>query len=166
MTSKQVSVIMGSISDWETMQFATQILTEFDILFEKKIVSAHRTPQKMLTFSKNAQKKGIQVIIAAAGGAAHLPGMVASNSVLPVIGVPVNVTDLNGLDALLSIVQMPKGVPVATVAIGKSGAINAALLAIQILALKNKDLTNKLLKYKQKLMKDVDEMNKTLQKNK
>ena len=164
MTSKQVSVIMGSISDWETMQFATQILTEFDILFEKKIVSAHRTPQKMLTFSKNAQKKGIQVIIAAAGGAAHLPGMVASNSVLPVIGVPVNVTDLNGLDALLSIVQMPKGVPVATVAIGKSGAINAALLAIQILALKNKDLTNKLLKYKQKLMKDVDEMNKTLQK--
>ena len=164
MTSKQVSVIMGSISDWETMQFATQILTEFDISFEKKIVSAHRTPQKMLTFSKNAQKKGIQVIIAAAGGAAHLPGMVASNSVLPVIGVPVNVTDLNGLDALLSIVQMPKGVPVATVAIGKSGAINAALLAIQILALKNKDLTNKLLKYKQKLMKDVDEMNKTLQK--
>ena len=164
MTSKQVSVIMGSISDWETMQFATQILTEFDILFEKKIVSAHRTPQKMLTFSKNAQKKGIQVIIAAAGGAAHLPGMVASNSVLPVIGVPVNVTDLNGLDALLSIVQMPKGVPVATMAIGKSGAINAALLAIQILALKNKDLTNKLLKYKQKLMKDVDEMNKTLQK--
>lgn len=164
MTSKQVSVIMGSISDWETMQFATQILTEFNISFEKKIVSAHRTPQKMLDFSKNAQKKGIQVIIAAAGGAAHLPGMVASNSVLPVIGIPVNVTDLNGLDALLSIVQMPKGVPVATVAIGKPGAINAALLAIQILALNNKELTNKLIQYKQKLMKDVDEMNKTLQK--
>lgn len=129
-----VGVIMGSISDWETMQHACDTLTELNIPFEKKVVSAHRTPDLMFEYAESAAERGLKVIIAGAGGAAHLPGMVAAKTVLPVIGVPVQSKALNGLDSLLSIVQMPGGVPVATVAIGKAGATNAGLLAAQILA--------------------------------
>lgn len=129
----EVAVIMGSKSDWETMQFACQMLEELQISYEKKVVSAHRTPDLMFTFAEEAAGRGIRVIIAGAGGAAHLPGMVAAKTILPVIGVPVQSKALNGLDSLLSIVQMPGGVPVATVAIGKAGATNAGLLAAQII---------------------------------
>lgn len=128
-----VAVIMGSQSDWETMRHACDILEELHIPFEKKVVSAHRTPDFMFTYAESAEERGIKVIIAGAGGAAHLPGMVAAKTTLPVIGVPIMSKTLNGLDSLLSIVQMPGGVPVATVAIGTAGAINAALLAASIL---------------------------------
>ena len=130
--SVQVAVIMGSTSDWETMQHACQVLDELNISYEKKVVSAHRTPDLMYSYAKEAAGRGIRVIVAGAGGAAHLPGMVAALTVLPVIGVPVQSKALNGLDSLLSIVQMPGGIPVATVAIGKAGAVNAGLLAAQI----------------------------------
>ncbi|WP_037284825.1 5-(carboxyamino)imidazole ribonucleotide mutase [Saccharibacillus sacchari] len=130
--SLQVAVIMGSTSDWETMQHACQILEELRIPYEKKVVSAHRTPDLMFEYAEQARERGFKVIIAGAGGAAHLPGMVAAKTPLPVIGVPVQSAALNGLDSLLSIVQMPGGIPVATVAIGKAGAINAGLLAAQI----------------------------------
>lgn len=130
--SVQVAVIMGSTSDWETMQHACQVLDELNISYEKKVVSAHRTPDLMYSYAKEAASRGIRVIVAGAGGAAHLPGMVAALTVLPVIGVPVQSKALNGLDSLLSIVQMPGGIPVATVAIGKAGAVNAGLLAAQI----------------------------------
>ncbi|MGG3280857.1 5-(carboxyamino)imidazole ribonucleotide mutase [Paenibacillus solani] len=129
----QVGVIMGSQSDWETMSHACQVLDELEIAYEKKVVSAHRTPDLMFQYAEEAEGRGIRVIIAGAGGAAHLPGMVASKTVLPVIGVPVKSNALKGLDSLLSIVQMPGGIPVATVAIGKAGATNAGLLAAQIL---------------------------------
>lgn len=129
----QVAVIMGSQSDWDTMSHACQVLDEMDIAYEKKVVSAHRTPDLMFRYAEEAEGRGIRVIIAGAGGAAHLPGMVAAKTVLPVIGVPVQSKALNGLDSLLSIVQMPGGVPVATVAIGRAGAVNAGLLAAQIL---------------------------------
>ncbi|MEK3731978.1 MULTISPECIES: 5-(carboxyamino)imidazole ribonucleotide mutase [Paenibacillus] len=129
----QVGVIMGSQSDWETMSHACQILEELEIPYEKKVVSAHRTPDLMFRYAEEAEGRGLRVIIAGAGGAAHLPGMVAAKTPLPVIGVPVQSKSLNGLDSLLSIVQMPGGIPVATVAIGKAGAVNAGLLAAQIL---------------------------------
>ena len=128
-----VGIIMGSTSDWETMKHACDILEELEIPFEKKVVSAHRTPDLMFHYAENAKDRGLKVIIAGAGGAAHLPGMVAAKTTLPVIGVPVQSKALNGLDSLLSIVQMPGGVPVATVAIGKAGATNAGLLAASIL---------------------------------
>ncbi|WP_421617177.1 5-(carboxyamino)imidazole ribonucleotide mutase [Brevibacillus sp. TJ4] len=131
-----VGVIMGSTSDWETMQEACAILDELGVPYEKKVVSAHRTPDLMFEYAEGAKSRGLEVIIAGAGGAAHLPGMVAAKTELPVIGVPVKSSNLNGLDSLLSIVQMPGGVPVATVAIGKAGAINAGLLAAQILGIK------------------------------
>lgn len=130
-----VGVIMGSQSDWETMKYACDILMELEIPFEKKVVSAHRTPDYMFEYAETAERRGIKVIIAGAGGAAHLPGMVAAKTTLPVIGVPVQSKALNGLDSLLSIVQMPGGVPVATVAIGKAGATNAGLLAASILGI-------------------------------
>ncbi len=130
--SLQVAVIMGSTSDWETMQHTCQILEELQIPYEKKVVSAHRTPDLMFEYAQQARGRGLKVIIAGAGGAAHLPGMVAAKTPLPVIGVPVQSAALKGMDSLLSIVQMPGGVPVATVAIGKAGAINAGLLAAQI----------------------------------
>ncbi|MGM0124388.1 N5-carboxyaminoimidazole ribonucleotide mutase [Enterococcus sp. AZ194] len=130
-----VSVIMGSQSDWETMKYACESLDELAIPYEKKVVSAHRTPDLMFEFAENARARGIKVIIAGAGGAAHLPGMVAAKTTLPVIGVPVQSRTLNGLDSLLSIVQMPGGIPVATTAIGKAGAINAGLLAAQMLSM-------------------------------
>jgi 5-(carboxyamino)imidazole ribonucleotide mutase len=128
-----VGVIMGSQSDWETMKLACDILDELNIPYEKKVVSAHRTPDLMFEYASSAIDRGLRVIIAGAGGAAHLPGMVAAKTELPVIGVPVKTSTLNGLDSLLSIVQMPGGIPVATVAIGTAGATNAGLLAAQIL---------------------------------
>ncbi|WP_341300566.1 5-(carboxyamino)imidazole ribonucleotide mutase [Lysinibacillus sp. FSL H8-0500] len=130
----KIGVIMGSSSDWETMKHACDILDELQVPYEKKVVSAHRTPDLMFEYAETARERGIQVIIAGAGGAAHLPGMAAAKTTLPVIGVPVQSRALNGLDSLLSIVQMPGGVPVATVAIGKAGATNAGLLAAQILS--------------------------------
>jgi len=142
MTSPKVALIMGSGSDWPVMKDAADVLEGFDVLVEKDIVSAHRTPDKMATFAKDAQSRGISVIIAGAGGAAHLPGMVASMTTVPVIGVPVPLTHLDGMDSLLSIVQMPTGVPVATVAIG--GAKNAAYLALRILGLQDADVASKL----------------------
>lgn len=143
MTAK-VGVIMGSKSDWETMKQACDILEELSIPFEKKVVSAHRTPDLMFDYAEQARARGIQVIIAGAGGAAHLPGMVAAKTTLPVIGVPVQSKALNGLDSLLSIVQMPGGVPVATVAIGKAGATNAGLLAAQILGTADAEVAERL----------------------
>ncbi|WP_223596040.1 5-(carboxyamino)imidazole ribonucleotide mutase [Neobacillus bataviensis] len=141
---KRVGVIMGSKSDWETMKNACEILDQLEIPYEKKVVSAHRTPDLMFTYAEKARERGLKVIIAGAGGAAHLPGMVAAKTTLPVIGVPVQSKALNGLDSLLSIVQMPGGVPVATVAIGKAGAVNAGLLAAQILATEDIELVNRL----------------------
>ncbi|ALS79416.1 5-(carboxyamino)imidazole ribonucleotide mutase [Planococcus kocurii] len=129
----RIGVIMGSTSDWETMKHACDVLDELGLSYEKKVVSAHRTPDLMFSYAEQARERGLHVIIAGAGGAAHLPGMVAAKTTLPVIGVPVQSKALNGLDSLLSIVQMPGGVPVATVAIGKAGAVNAGLLAAQIL---------------------------------
>ena len=140
----QVGVIMGSISDWETMKYACEVLEELKIPYDKKVVSAHRTPDLMFEYAEKARKSGLKVIIAGAGGAAHLPGMVAAKTTLPVIGVPIQSRALNGLDSLLSIVQMPGGVPVATVAIGKAGATNAGLLAAQILAAFDERLAEKL----------------------
>ncbi|MGX9136148.1 5-(carboxyamino)imidazole ribonucleotide mutase [Rummeliibacillus sp. JY-2-4R] len=140
----KIGVIMGSSSDWETMKHACDILDELEIAYEKKVVSAHRTPDLMFEYAQEARNRGLQVIIAGAGGAAHLPGMVAAKTTLPVIGVPVQSRALNGLDSLLSIVQMPGGVPVATVAIGKSGATNAGLLAAQILSTTDETITKKL----------------------
>ncbi|MDD1503823.1 MULTISPECIES: 5-(carboxyamino)imidazole ribonucleotide mutase [unclassified Lysinibacillus] len=140
----KIGVIMGSSSDWETMKYACDILDELQVPYEKKVVSAHRTPDLMFEYAQSARERGIQVIIAGAGGAAHLPGMVAAKTTLPVIGVPVQSRALNGLDSLLSIVQMPGGVPVATVAIGKAGATNAGLLAAQILSTTDTELANKL----------------------
>ncbi|MFJ7727250.1 5-(carboxyamino)imidazole ribonucleotide mutase [Neobacillus sp. NPDC097160] len=139
-----VGVIMGSKSDWETMKHACEILDQFEIPYEKRVVSAHRTPDLMFTYAEDARNRGLKVIIAGAGGAAHLPGMVAAKTILPVIGVPVQSQALNGLDSLLSIVQMPGGIPVATVAIGKAGAVNAGLLAAQILATDDAALADQL----------------------
>jgi 5-(carboxyamino)imidazole ribonucleotide mutase len=135
-----VAIIMGSKSDYEHLQPAVEILTELKVPFEKRIVSAHRTPDWMFQFAERAEARGIEVIIAAAGGAAHLPGMVAAKTTLPVLGVPIPATMLQGMDSLLSIVQMPKGIPVGTLAIGKPGAANAALLATSIVALKRPEL--------------------------
>ncbi len=129
-----VGVIMGSSSDWETMRHATETLEKLGIAFEKEVVSAHRTPDKLFAYAEQARERGIQVIIAGAGGAAHLPGMVAAKTSLPVLGVPVQSRALNGMDSLLSIAQMPAGIPVGTLAIGRAGAVNAALLAAAILA--------------------------------
>ena len=146
---------MGSKSDWETMSQADQVLSEFGIAHECQVVSAHRTPTWMAEYASSASGRGIEVIIAGAGGAAHLPGMVAAHTVLPVVGVPVHSASLNGLDSLLSIVQMPRGVPVATVAIGPAGAANAALLAIAILATSRPDLRAKLQAYRDKNAAEV-----------
>ncbi len=135
---------MGSTSDWETMKNASDILTEFGVAYESRVVSAHRTPDLLFEFAKSAESRGIEVIIAGAGGAAHLPGMCASQTVVPVLGVPVQSKTLSGMDSLLSIVQMPAGIPVGTLAIGNAGAKNAALLAISILANSRPELREKL----------------------
>ena len=145
--TQSVAIIMGSQSDWETMKFSEEILIKLKIPSITKIISAHRTPDRMNDFAKNARENSIQIVIAGAGGAAHLPGMVASHTELPVIGVPIQSSSLNGLDSLLSIVQMPGGVPVATMSIGKAGAINAAVYAAKILSLSNKEIDTKLTKW-------------------
>jgi len=144
-----VGVIMGSKSDWETMRHAAEMLDRFDVPHECRIVSAHRTPQWLAEYAQTAEERGLQAIIAGAGGAAHLPGMTAAQTLLPVLGVPVQSQALQGLDSLLSIVQMPGGVPVAALAIGKAGAINAALLAVSILANNRPELREKLRKFRQ-----------------
>lgn len=150
-----VAVIMGSKSDWATMQLTQEILKEYKVPHECKVVSAHRTPKLMATFAEEAKGRGIEVIIAAAGGAAHLPGMVAAQTTLPVLGVPIESKALKGLDSLLSIAQMPAGIPVGTLAIGSAGAKNAALLAIAILATTRPDLSAKLEKFRRTQTKKV-----------
>ncbi|HTR54112.1 MAG TPA: 5-(carboxyamino)imidazole ribonucleotide mutase [Kofleriaceae bacterium] len=148
MTQPRVGIIMGSHSDWATMQHAANVLDELGVPYEKQIVSAHRTPDRLFEYAETAASRGIQVIIAGAGGAAHLPGMTAAKTRLPVLGVPVQSKALSGLDSLLSIVQMPKGVPVGTLAIGESGAANAALLAVAIVALGDPALAQRLEAYR------------------
>ncbi len=150
-----VSIVMGSISDKETMLFAKEILDSFNIENEIKVVSAHRTPGYMYEFAREAKKNNIKVIIAGAGGAAHLPGMIAALTNIPVIGVPVKSSTLSGIDSLLSIVQMPGGVPVATMSIGKSGAKNAGLFALRLLAMNDEDLYNRLQEYTDNIDKEV-----------
>jgi 5-(carboxyamino)imidazole ribonucleotide mutase len=150
-----VAIIMGSKSDWDTMKVASDTLHEFGIPHENKVVSAHRTPDLLFEFAKSAELRGIEVIIAGAGGAAHLPGMCASQTILPVLGVPVQSKALNGLDSLLSIVQMPAGIPVGTLAIGQAGAKNAALLAISILAVSRPELREKLREFRRKQTQQV-----------
>lgn len=154
-TPIKVSVVMGSYSDYETVKEGIAILDDFKVAYEKKIVSAHRTPVDMFNYAKEAKDKGIHVIIAAAGGAAHLPGMIASLTTIPVIGVPIQSHALNGMDSLLSIVQMPAGVPVLTTAIGVAGAKNAALAAIRILSLHDSNLSSQLIDYQEKLASQV-----------
>ncbi len=139
-----VGVVMGSTSDWDTMKYAAETLEAFGVRFEKRVVSAHRTPKLLASYAERAEKRGIEVVIAGAGGAAHLPGMLAAQTVVPVLGVPVESRALEGLDSLLSIAQMPAGVPVGTLAIGKAGAINAALLAVGILSNSRPDLRKRL----------------------
>ncbi|MEM0128288.1 MAG: 5-(carboxyamino)imidazole ribonucleotide mutase [Thermoplasmatales archaeon] len=148
-----VSIIMGSKNDWEYMKECASVLDEFNVDYEKKVISAHRTPDFMREYAMNGRSRGIKVIIAGAGGAAHLPGMTSSYTTIPVIGVPIPSKSLNGIDSLLSIVQMPYGIPVATVAIG--GAKNAALLAIRILSLGSEELRVKLERFAEKMMEDV-----------
>ena len=149
MDAPLVSVIMGSQSDWETMQHACATLEEFGVAYEKRIVSAHRTPDLMAEYARSARGRGLEVIIAGAGGAAHLPGMTAAHTTLPVLGVPVQSKALSGMDSLLSIAQMPGGIPVGTLAIGKAGATNAALLAVSILSIKYPELAKKLEEFRE-----------------
>lgn len=152
---KPIAIIMGSQSDWDTMRHAAEMLEKLKVGYEALIVSAHRTPDRLYAFAKSARKKGFKVIIAGAGGAAHLPGMTASMTSLPVFGVPMNVTALEGKDSLLSIVQMPAGIPVGTLAIGRPGAINAALLAAQVLALSDVALAKRIDAWRAKQTKAV-----------
>jgi len=154
-TTPLVAIIMGSTSDWETMRNASEMLTKFGVAHESRVLSAHRTPTLTAEYASTAEARGVEVIIAGAGGAAHLPGVIAAYTVLPVIGVPVKSAALNGLDSLLSIVQMPKGIPVATVAIGASGAANASLLAVAILATARPDLRKKLQQYRDEIAAEV-----------
>jgi 5-(carboxyamino)imidazole ribonucleotide mutase len=152
---KPVAIIMGSQSDWETMRHAAETLDKLKVGYEALIVSAHRTPDRLYAFAKGARKKGFKVVIAGAGGAAHLPGMAAAMTSLPVFGVPMNVTALEGKDSLLSIVQMPAGIPVGTLAIGRPGAINAGLLAAQVLALNDTALARRIDAWRDKQTKSV-----------
>jgi len=153
--NKKVSIVMGSQSDYKTMKLAENILKKLKIKYETKIISAHRTPKRMYEFAITAKKNNIGVIIAGAGGSAHLPGMISAITSIPVLGVPIESKKLKGLDSLLSIVQMPKGIPVGTVAIGESGAINAALLSASILAVQNIKISNQLKKYRNRQTKSV-----------
>jgi 5-(carboxyamino)imidazole ribonucleotide mutase len=158
----QVAVIMGSASDWETMKHACEMLDQFKVPYMKQVISAHRTPELMADFAHSARDKGIKVIIAGAGGAAHLPGMVAAQTTLPVIGVPVRSHALSGWDSLLSIVQMPGGIPVATTAVGDSGATNAGLLAVSILSITDGRLADELKAYRESLKEKVAQSNAEL----
>ncbi len=162
MTNPLVAVIMGSSSDMDTMRHTTDVLDEFDIPHEVAVMSAHRTPDRTTKYAEEAAGRGIQVIIAGAGGAAHLAGVLASKTVLPVIGIPIQSKALNGLDSLLSIVQMPRGVPVATVAIGEAGAANAGLLAVQIMATARQDLRDRLAEYRAELARRVEQQSAEL----
>lgn len=157
MSEIKIGLIMGSKSDWETMSEASNILNELGVNHEVKVVSAHRTPDRLYEYAKTAKSRGIEIIIAGAGGAAHLPGMVAALTTLPVFGVPVQSRALSGKDSLLSIVQMPKGVPVGTLAIGAAGAANAAILAAQVLALNDKELDERVINWREKQTKSVGE---------
>ena len=156
-TLHDVAIIMGSQSDWETMRHSADVLNELDIPYEARIISAHRTPDRLVSFAKSAKAEGFKVIIAGAGGAAHLPGMTAAMTPLPVLGVPVQSRALSGKDSLLSIVQMPAGIPVGTLAIGKAGAINAALLAAAMLAVHDQALAGRLEKWRAKQTESVSE---------
>jgi len=156
--SPVVGIVMGSNSDWEVMKNACQRLKEFNIPFEAKVVSAHRTPDLLYQYAEQARERGLKCIIAGAGGAAHLPGMLAAKTTLPILGVPVNSRYLKGMDSLLSIVQMPKGIPVATFAIGEAGAANAGLYAAALLSIENKDIADKLQIFREKQAQTVLEM--------
>ncbi|MDK7085107.1 5-(carboxyamino)imidazole ribonucleotide mutase [Gardnerella sp. KA00243] len=157
-----VAVVMGSSSDWETMRHACEILDKFQVPYMKRVISAHRTPELMADFAHNARSNGFKIIIAGAGGAAHLPGMIAAQTTLPVIGVPVRSHALSGWDSLLSIVQMPGGIPVATTAVGNSGATNAGLLAVSILSTTDNRLAKELAEYRNELKEKVEESNANL----
>lgn len=159
----RVGLLLGSDSDWPLIEDAAKTLHEFDVTFEVRVISAHRTPEQAAIYAQSASLRGLRVIIAAAGGAAHLAGVLAAHTTLPVIGIPVKGGALDGLDALLSTVQMPAGIPVATVALGRAGAVNAALLAIQILALEDRDLTGKLQHHKKSLKEKVAKGNSRVQ---
>ncbi len=158
MNKPLVAIVMGSDSDWPVMKLAAQMLADFGVAYDAKVVSAHRTPDLMFAFAENAHKQGYQIIIAGAGGAAHLPGMVAAKTTLPVLGVPVPSKHLQGQDSLLSIVQMPKGIPVATFAIGEAGAANAGLFAVSILANHDENLAKKLAEFRAKQSAKVHAM--------
>ncbi|MEX2274346.1 MAG: 5-(carboxyamino)imidazole ribonucleotide mutase [Actinomycetota bacterium] len=155
MTEPLVGVIMGSRSDWETMRHAAETLEELQVPFESRVVSAHRTPDLLAEYAGSARTRGLRAIVAGAGGAAHLPGMTASKTILPVFGVPVESKALGGMDSLLSIVQMPAGVPVGTLAIGRAGAINAALLAASVIALSDEDVRDRLATFRERQTNDV-----------
>jgi len=150
-----ISIIMGSESDYSTMSYAVKILQDFKVSFEVKIISAHRTPKRLFEYAENAKRRGIKIIIAGAGGAAHLPGMVASITTLPVFAVPIQSKTLQGVDSLLSIVQMPAGIPVGCLAIGESGAKNASLLALQILAIEDSEIAKKILNFREEQTKNI-----------
>ncbi len=158
MADKKVAIVMGSNSDWPTIKLAAEALDKFGIGYEASVVSAHRTPKEMYEFAEKAEENGFEIIIAGAGGAAHLPGMIAAITTLPVLGCPVKSSALSGQDSLLSIVQMPKGIPVATFAIGPAGASNAGLFAVSILAGKDPELAAKLKDYRQEMVEMVEEM--------
>ena len=155
MTNSVVGIIMGSRSDWRVMESAALVLDELGVGYETKVVSAHRTPDRLVQYARTARERGLKAIIAGAGGAAHLPGMTAAMTPLPVLGVPVDATALNGMDALMSIVQMPKGVPVATFAVGQSGAVNAGLFAASILAIEDLAIREALDQYRERQTADV-----------
>ena len=155
MANSVIGIIMGSRSDWRVMESAALVLDELHIGYETKVVSAHRTPDRLVQYAKTARERGLKAIIAGAGGAAHLPGMTAAMTPLPVLGVPVDATALNGMDALMSIVQMPKGVPVATFAVGQSGAVNAGLFAASILAIEDPAIREALDQYRERQTADV-----------
>lgn len=163
MAKPEVAIVMGSDSDLDVMKEAARILSEFGIRSEVQILSAHRSPARVTRFCRELPKRGIQAVIAGAGGAAHLAGVIAAHTIVPVIGVPIDSSALNGLDSLLATVQMPSGIPVATMAIGKSGAVNAAVFAVEILAIRSKVLQAKLKQYKSKLERSVIEKNNKIQ---
>jgi 5-(carboxyamino)imidazole ribonucleotide mutase len=163
MEKPQVAVLMGSASDWGVVKETVDTLRQFGVAVEARVISAHRTPDLAIEFAKTARSRGIKAIIAAAGGAAHLAGVVAANTTLPVIGIPIQTSSLNGLDSLLSIIQMPGGIPVGTMAIGKAGAVNAAIFAVQILALSDKSLEEKLNQHKESLKNAAIEGDKKIQ---